>query len=198
MIIVFLKRLIDIIISFFFLTLLSPIICLIFILIKYETTGPAIIIQTRLGKNLKKFKMYKFRSLIYDKKQINKNTIIKRNHKSITKVGKFLRESSLDELPQLFNVFYGNMSLVGPRPPMIDEMKVVKKYDRYLERFSVMPGITGYAQVVGRNTLQWKNKIRYDLIYIKLIKKYGILIDFYVIIVTLFKVVLRIGIYEKN
>lgn len=196
MIYFFLKKIIDIFLSSILLLIFLPLIILIILAIKLDTKGPALIIQTRLGKNLKKYKMLKFRSLIYDKNQINKNTIIKKNYTKITRVGKILREFSLDEIPQLLNVLYGNMSIVGPRPPMIDEMGIVKKYDKKLLRFQVAPGITGYAQVLGRNTLKWKNKVRYDHKYIRLFKKYGIFIDIYIIFMTAFKIIFRLDVYE--
>ena len=109
----------------------------------------------------------------------------------------FLRKFSLDELPQLLNIIKGEMSIVGPRPPVTYELGNYEDFDNTLrQRFTMKPGLTGYAQISGRNELSWDEKIKYDLQYIFDFKKYGILIDFKVILITLIKVLKSEGMYE--
>lgn len=171
----FLKRIFDFIISLLGIILLSVVFIIVAIWVKLDSKGPAIFKQVRIGKDGKKFIIYKFRTMVVgsDKKatlSINPDNLENfvfqsRNDNRITKSGAFLRKTSLDEIPQLFNVFLGNMSLVGPRPEIPD---VVKFYpEAYKQRLIVTPGITGLAQISGRGEIELGKTIYYDLTYIK-------------------------------
>ena len=159
-----LKRLMDVILSFIGIVLLSPVYLILIAAIKINSKGPAIFKQVRVGKDKKEFVIYKFRTMIVnaEKKRsldINPEDIgnfvfQSKEDNRITKVGKFLRKSSLDEIPQLFNVLIGNMSLVGPRPEIPDVTKYYPK--EYAQRLLVTPGITGLAQVSGRGEIELK------------------------------------------
>lgn len=142
------KRIFDIGASFFGLVILSPILLLIAIFIKIDSKGPVLFKQQRVGKNKKKFEIYKFRTMVTDAEKIGKQITIG-NDSRITNVGKFIRKCKLDELPQLLNVLSGEMSLVGPRPEV---PKYVELYDEYQEQILlVKPGITDYASIEFRN-----------------------------------------------
>lgn len=171
-----LKRGIDIFGALFGLICLSWLFLIITILIKLEDPkGPVFFKQIRVGKNGKEFYMYKFRSMVTDAEEILKDLLkyneiegamfkIK-NDPRITKIGKVLRKTSMDELPQLINVLKGNMSLVGPRPPLPREVAQYTNYDK--QRLLVTPGCTGLWQVTGRNSVSFKKMVELDLIYIK-------------------------------
>ena len=188
----FFKRLFDFIIAVVGLVILSPIFLLIAISIKIEDPkGPIFYSQERIGQNQKEFKIYKFRSMVQDadKKlaellkynEVNGNMFKMKNDPRVTKVGAFLRKHSLDELPQLWNVVLGNMSLVGPRPPLPREVADYTDYD--LQRLIVKPGCTGLWQVSGRNDVDFNEMVELDLEYIQ---KSSLVFD----IVILFKTVL--------
>jgi exopolysaccharide biosynthesis polyprenyl glycosylphosphotransferase len=189
------KRIIDFVLALIGIILLSPVYLAIIIAIKLESKGPVIFRQTRIGKDEAPFTIYKFRSMIVNAEskrtlEINpddiKNFVFQsKTDDRITKVGAFLRASSLDEIPQLFNVFIGNMSLVGPRPEIPE---VVKLYpENYRQRLLVPPGITGLAQVSGRGEIELGKTIFYDLTYIK---SFSLWLDFKIIFKT-FKNVLK-------
>lgn len=160
------KRLFDIIFSSIAIILLSPLIIIVSILIKLTSKGSVIFSQKRIGKNEKMFKIYKFRSMY---KEAPKNTAtgnLENPDLHITKVGKILRITSIDEIPQLFNVLKGDMSLIGPRPIIPEEIEVYelrKKHNVY----AIVPGITGLAQVNGRDFLDPEKKVKYDTDYLK-------------------------------
>jgi exopolysaccharide biosynthesis polyprenyl glycosylphosphotransferase len=168
------KRFIDIIASLLGLTILSPILLMVAILIKLESKGKAIFSQKRIGLNGKEFKMYKFRSMVENAEEL-KVKLAKENEMSgpmfkmkndprVTKVGKFIRKTSIDELPQLINVLKGEMSLVGPRPSLPKE---VEKFEPWmLKRLSVKPGLTCYWQVSGRNNIDFYDWMKLDLQYV--------------------------------
>ena len=170
-----LKRTLDIICSIIGLTLLSPIILVVAILIKLESKGPIIFSQKRVGLNGKEFDMYKFRSMVQNAEEL-KEKLAKQNEMSgpmfkikddprVTKVGKFIRKTSIDELPQLINVLKGEMSLVGPRPSLPKE---VEKFERWmLKRLDVKPGLTCYWQVSGRNNIDFEDWMKLDLQYVE-------------------------------
>ncbi|MDQ0160552.1 sugar transferase [Alkalibacillus salilacus] len=158
------KRLIDIVCSMIALVLLSPLFLIIGLIIKIESKGKTYFTQTRIGMNKKPFKIYKFRTMLRfeDSYYLDGRPI--ENYDRITKFGNFLRKTSLDELPQIINIFKGDMSLVGPRPTLLYQ---VEKYDKTQEkRLNVKPGLTGLAQVSGRNSLSWEEKIKCDLDYV--------------------------------
>lgn len=189
----FIKRIIDVILSLIGIVILSPLLLLIVILIKLDSNGPAIFKQVRVGKNGKEFSIFKFRTMVPDAEKKSKlkidadsidNFIFQsKNDSRVTKVGKFLRKSSLDELPQLFNVVNGTMSLVGPRPEIPD---VVRYYpESYKKRLSVLPGITGLAQVSGRGEIELGKTVSYDIQYID---SFSIWLDIKILFKTVFSV----------
>lgn len=177
----FFKRIFDIILSFLCLIIFSPIFLLLALLIRIKLGSPIIFKQNRPGKNEKIFTIYKFRTMT-NKKGIN-GEILPDNMR-MTKFGNFLRSLSLDELPELFNIFIGDMSFVGPRPQLIIDMLFMSNEER--ERHSVKPGLTGLAQINGRNNLEWPNKIEFDLNYIKNIT---LMNDIIILIKTFFTVI---------
>ncbi|MDV4150396.1 sugar transferase [Clostridium sp. AL.422] len=168
------KRSLDIIGSAIGLLVLSPILIIVGILIKFESKGPIIFAQKRIGLNGKEFKMYKLRSMVSNAEEL-KEKLAEQNEMSgpmfkikddprITKIGKFIRKTSIDELPQLVNVLKGDMSLVGPRPSLPNE---VKKFEPWmLKRLNVKPGLTCYWQVMGRNSIDFEDWMRLDVKYV--------------------------------
>lgn len=192
------KRLMDIILSSIGIIILMPIYLIIFLAIKLDSKGPAIFKQVRVGKDNTNFKIYKFRTMIVnaEKKQelqldtenIENFVFQSKSDNRITKVGSFLRKASLDEIPQLFNVLKGDMSLVGPRPEILD---VVRFYpEEYKQRLLVLPGITGLAQISGRGEIELGKTIYYDLTYIK---NFSVLYDIKILIKTVLSVFKREG-----
>lgn len=197
----FLKRTIDILGSIFGLFILSPLLLITAIGIKWEEPkGSVVFYQTRIGKNGKPFRIYKFRSMCIDAEERLKDLLDKndisgamfkmKDDPRITKVGKFIRKTSIDELPQLFNVLRGEMSLVGPRPPSSREVEEYTTYDK--KRLSVTPGCTGLWQVSGRNDLSFKQMIELDLAYIE---KKCIWFDIKIILKTVITVINPKGAY---
>ena len=187
----FLKRLIDIVGSGLGILILIPVFLIIGILIKLEDPkGSVFFSQKRNGLNGKEFNMYKFRSMVHNAEDLLESLMSKnemdgpvfkiKDDPRITKIGKFIRKTSLDELPQLFNVLKGDMSLVGPRPPIPRE---VIQYNTYqFQRFSVKPGITCYWQISGRNNIDFDEWVELDLKYIK---ERNLFKDIYIILMTL-------------
>lgn len=170
----FLKRLFDILLSGMALICLSPVFLITAIAIKIEDGGPAFFIQSRAGKDMKPFKMYKFRSmyvnadvklaeLLKDNEQTGHAFKIK-NDPRITKVGRFIRKVSIDELPQLINIIKGDMSIVGPRPILPWQMEECNEYEK--QRLIVQPGLTCYWQIGGRANIKWDEWVELDLNYI--------------------------------
>ncbi|WP_422389193.1 sugar transferase [Clostridium baratii] len=172
---IFLKRLIDLFGSFIGLIVLSPIILVVSLLIKFESKGPVIFSQDRIGKDGKVFKMYKFRSMVVNAEDL-KEKLKEQNEMSgpmfkmkedprVTKIGKFIRKTSIDELPQLINVLKGDMSLVGPRPSLPKEVEQFE--DWMMERLEVKPGLTCYWQVSGRNNIDFEDWMKLDIKYVR-------------------------------
>ena len=171
----FSKRTLDIICSTLGLIILSPVLLIVAILIKLESKGPVIFSQKRVGLNGNEFKMYKFRSMVQNAEEL-KEKLAKQNEMSgpmfkmkddprVTKVGKFIRKTSIDEIPQLINVIKGDMSLVGPRPSLPKE---VAKFEPWmLDRLNVKPGLTCYWQVSGRNNIDFIEWMKLDLQYVE-------------------------------
>lgn len=185
----FFKRLMDIVLSSIALIVFIPIFLIISFLIKLDSKGPVFFIQERRTKDGKVFKMYKFRSMCVGAEKIGTGLFNFKNDTRITRVGSFLRKSSLDELPQLINVIKGDISIVGPRPCVTYELGEFGTLNKkYRKRFEMLAGITGLAQVRGRNENSWEEKIQYDNEYIELFKKYGVFIDIKIIIETIIKV----------
>lgn len=171
----FLKRILDILGSFFGLLLLAPLFLIIAILMKKEEPdGPIFFSQTRVGKNEEHFKMFKFRSMCVDAEERLADLLVHnevdgamfkiKDDPRVTRIGKFIRKTSIDELPQLWNVLKGEMSLVGPRPPLIREVAEYSEYDK--QRLLVKPGCTGAWQVSGRNDVGFEEMVQLDIDYI--------------------------------
>lgn len=179
------KRILDVILSIIVLILLFPVLLVIAVLVKFQMGSPVLFCQKRPGKNKKNFKMYKFRSMI-EKRDENGHLLPDENR--LTSFGKILRESSLDELPELLNVLKGEMSLVGPRPQLIRDM--VFFTEEQMKRQTVLPGITGLAQINGRNNISWEEKFEYDLKYLEEI-------TFYKDMQILFRTILKV-LYKEN
>lgn len=157
----FFKRLFDILLSLMGIIILSPIIIVLFILVKTKLGSPALFSQERPGKNGKIFKLYKFRSMTNEKD--DKGELLP-DEIRLTKFGKILRSTSLDELPELFNILKGDMSLIGPRPLLVRYLPYYTEEE--MHRHDVRPGLTGLAQVNGRNALGWEQRFSYDLEYV--------------------------------
>lgn len=155
------KRLFDIVFSFLALVILSPVLLVVAILVRVKLGSPVIFKQERPGKNEKIFKLYKFRTMT-DKR--DKNGKLLPDEKRLTKFGRRLRSTSLDELPELFNILKGDMSFVGPRPLAVQYLPYYTKKEHH--RHDVRPGLTGLAQINGRNNLTWEEKFSYDLKYV--------------------------------
>lgn len=163
----FLKQIIDFLLALLAAILLIPIFIVVFIAIKLESKGPAIFKQPRLGKNGKIFTVYKFRSMVSDQSQIKKSNTVYENDPRITRVGAFVRKTSLDELPQVFNILKGEMSFIGPRPPVPHFPKTYSEYNDFeKQRFTVKPGISGLAQIRCREIHDWDINIPIDVEYV--------------------------------
>ena len=181
------KRLFDIILSSMLLISLLPILIIISILIFLLNGYPIIFSQSRPGLNNELFKIYKFRTMINIK-----NNSIYTETKRITTFGKFLRNYSIDELPELFNVLKGDMSFVGPRPLLPEYLNLYNK--NQISRHNVKPGITGWAQINGRNSLSWSEKFEYDIWYVN---NQNFLLDIKIIFITIIKLFKKENINNK-
>ena len=160
-----LKRIFDILASGIALVVLLPIFVVIGIFIKLDSKGPVFFVQERVGKDGKIFKAYKLRTMVQGADKKTEGIFINRDNLYITRIGKFLRRSGIDELPQLINVLKGDMSLVGPRPTL--KYQVENYNDIQKQRLLIKPGITGWALINGRNKLTWSERIKLDIWYIE-------------------------------
>ena len=160
-----LKRLLDIVISGVAIIILSPILLGVSIAIKLDSNGPVLFKQKRVGKGKKYFKIYKFRSMYVDAPSDMPTHLLEDPTAMITKVGGFLRKTSLDELPQLFNIFKGEMSIIGPRPALWNQYDLIEERDKYGAN-DVRPGLTGWAQINGRDELEIDVKAKLDGYYV--------------------------------
>ena len=183
----YLKRTIDIFISLITLILLSWLYLIIAVLIKINSKGPVIFKQERLGKGGKVFSIYKFRSMCVGAEQTGSGVYSGKGDARVTRIGRIIRATSLDELPQLINILRGDMSLIGPRPPLTYHPWRLEEYtDRQLRMFEVRPGITGWAQVNGRKEVEWHKRIELNVWYVDHV---SFLLDVKILFMTFFKVV---------
>ena len=194
-----LKRVLDVAGAAALLVILSPVMLVLAVAIKLDSPGPVFFAQKRVGKNGRYFKLYKFRSMYIDA-EARKKELMAQNEMDgpmfkvehdprITKVGAFLRKTSLDELPQFYNILIGNMSLVGTRPPTIDEFKQYDLY--YRRRLSIKPGLTGLWQVSGRSDItEFKEVVKLDLEYID---KWSLSSDIRMLLMTVWVVIMKKG-----
>lgn len=186
----FIKRPMDFILSLIAIILLSPVLLLVAILVRVKLGSPVLFTQKRPGLNEKIFMMYKFRTMTDAR---GGNGELLPDSVRLTKFGKLLRSTSLDELPELFNILKGDMSIVGPRPQLVRDMVFMTEEQR--ERHDVLPGLTGWAQVNGRNGVTWEEKLSLDQEYIKNITFLG---DSKIILMTFAKVFIRDGINTEG
>ncbi|EHC03578.1 galactosyl transferase [Streptococcus suis R61] len=161
-----LKRVIDMVFSCLAIVVLSPVLLLIAIAIKLDSKGPVLFKQKRVGKNKTHFMIYKFRSMYVDAPSDMPTHLLKDPTAMITKVGAFLRKTSLDELPQLFNIFKGEMAIVGPRPALWNQYDLIEERDKYRAN-DIRPGLTGWAQINGRDELEIDEKSKLDGYYVQ-------------------------------
>ncbi|MDK2951212.1 MAG: hypothetical protein PWQ77_877 [Kosmotogales bacterium] len=184
------KRILDIIISILGLVILSPVLVVVYILVRIKIGTPVFFSQKRPGKNEKIFYMYKFRSMTNEKDEMGR---FLSDDKRLTRFGTFLRKTSIDELPELFNVLKGDMSLVGPRPLLVEYLPLYNEEQK--ERHNMKPGITGWAQVNGRNAIGWQEKFKLDVWYVR---NWSLKLDFKIIGMTFKKVFNSEGISQSG
>jgi len=190
------KRLMDLILSIFFIITLSPLLLVSMLLVKISSKGPIFFLQDRVSKDDKIFKIIKFRTMIKDAEKHTGAILTKENDERVTKIGAFMRSTRLDELPQFINVLKGDMSIVGPRP---ERPVFVKKFEKeitlYNKRHSVKSGISGLAQIMGKYSTAAEDKLRYDLIYIR---NYSVMLDLKILFLTVKTTVLDLGSKSTN
>lgn len=190
----FIKRTIDVVLAFLGIVILFPIFLIISIAIKIDSDGPIIFSQKRYGKDKKYFKIYKFRTMNISAPTNVATRNLEDSHIHITKFGRLLRKTSLDELPQLINILKGEMSIIGPRPVILEESDLIIEREKYGAN-SVKPGLTGWAQVNGRDKLDNKTKAMYDGEYVE---NFGFVMDLKCFFKTIFLVFKRENIIEGN
>ena len=167
----FIKRFFDIFFAVLFILILSPLFILISLVLLLTSKGPVIFKQDRIGKGGKVFRIFKFRTMKVNSEHTGSGVYSEKNDSRVTKVGKFLRATSLDEIPQLFNILKGDMSFIGPRPPLTYHPWVYEEYtEEQKKMFNVRPGITGWAQVNGRKTVEWNKRISLNVWYVEHLK----------------------------
>jgi O-antigen biosynthesis protein WbqP len=186
------KRIFDLLFSIVAIVLLSPLLLTLVIIVKLTSKGPVIFSQRRIGKDKKEFNIYKFRSMYIDTPKDVPTHLLDKPDAFITPVGKFLRRTSLDELPQLINIFKGEMSFVGPRPALYNQYDLVELRD-IAGANSVRPGITGWAQINGRDELPIPVKVEYDKHYVK---NMSLFLDINIVFKTFVNVILSKGVVE--
>ena len=184
------KRALDICFSALALVVLSPVLLIVALLVKIKLGSPIIFKQDRPGKDEVIFSMYKFRTMT-DAKDANGNYLP--DNVRLTKFGQLLRATSLDELPELWNILKGDMSFVGPRPLLVEYLPLYNENQR--KRHSVRPGLTGLAQVKGRNAISWGEKFKYDCLYVS---KYSFSLDLYIFFSTFITIIKREGVSSES
>lgn len=193
------KRAFDVISAAAAIVLLVPVWIVVPILIRRDSPGPVFFRQKRRTKDGRVFEMLKFRSMVTGAEAMGAGLFNYAGDPRVTKIGRALRDSSLDELPQLFNILRGDMSVVGPRPCVIDELGDFDTLNRrYKKRFEVKAGLTGLAQVMGRNDISWDEKVGFDGRYVDDFKKYGILLDAKILMLSVCRVFRRENICESK
>lgn len=194
----YVKRVIDILISLILLIILSPLFIVIILLVKFTSRGPVFFLQKRIGRDGKTFLIFKFRTMCVGAENMGSGLTVKSDSDSrITRIGNVLRKTSLDEIPQLVNILKGDMSLIGPRPPV-----TYFPYDGYSnypgwtkKRFSVRPGVTGLAQCTVRNSVPWDKRIEIDLTYIDSINFTN---DVKIFFLTFLRVIKTSNVYDEG
>ncbi len=186
----FLKRPMDFVLSLMAIIVLSPVLIIVAILVRLKLGSPVLFKQKRPGLNEKIFTMYKFRTMTDEK---DENGELLPNHIRLTKFGRILRATSLDELPELFNILKGDMSIIGPRPLLIEYLPLYNVKQKH--RHDVRPGLSGLAQVNGRNAISWEDKFAYDVEYVENI---SFLLDVKLIVQTFLKVFKREGVNKRE
>ncbi|PFA18424.1 sugar transferase [Bacillus cereus] len=182
----FVKRLMDFTLSLIAILILSPVLLVVAVLVRFKLGSPVLFKQERPGLNEKVFMMYKFRTMTDER---NENGELLSDSVRLTRFGKFLRSTSLDELPELFNILKGDMSIIGPRPLLVQYLPLYNEHQK--RRHEVRPGLSGLAQVSGRNTISWEEKFNRDVEYVDNVSFIG---DWKIILLTIKKVFVREGI----
>ena len=180
------KRILDIILSIIVLIILCPFLVIFSIIIKIESKGPVLFKQKRVGKNKKLFTIYKFRTMRTDTPKDMPTHMLKNAENYITKFGNIMRKTSIDELPQLFNILKGDMSIIGPRPALWNQDDLIKERDKYHAN-DIRPGLTGWAQVNGRDELEIPVKAKYDGEYVEKMSLWFDIKIFFKTIINVFK-----------
>jgi len=186
----FFKRLLDFIVSLILLVLLSPIFLMIFIVLFFITNGSPFFLQKRPGLNTRIFCIIKFKTMKDIRDSSGK---LLPDAERLTLIGKFIRKTSLDELPQLINVLKGEMSLVGPRPLLVEYLEIYNQ--NHNRRHNVRPGITGWAQINGRNNISWNEKLNFDVWYVD---NFSFFLDLKILFLTFLKVIKSEGVSKTN
>ena len=179
----------DRLVALFLILIFFPIILIISVLIKIKLGSPIFFTQERPGFKEKKFSLIKFRTMTNRKDIYGK---LLKDKFRLTKFGNWLRETSIDEIPTLINILRGEMSFIGPRPLLVEYLNLYSDYER--KRHNIKPGLTGLAQIKGRNSISWKTKFKYDVFYIQ---KLSFILDIRIFFMTIFKVIKKEGINSK-
>lgn len=186
------KRFLDFVISITGIVILSPVFLIIILLIKLDSRGPVLFKQRRIGINKKEFNILKFRTMRIDTPKDTPTHLLDNPQAYITKIGEFLRKTSLDELPQIINIIKGEMSIIGPRPALWNQFDLIEERDKYSAN-DVVPGLTGWAQINGRDELPIDVKAKYDGEYVD---NMDFLFDTKCFFLTIFKVLKKDGVVE--
>jgi O-antigen biosynthesis protein WbqP len=189
---IYIKRFSDFVIAFIGTVVLFPLFLLLILAIKLDSKGPILFVQKRIGKNKKYFNILKFRTMSIDTPKDTPTHLLENPEQYITKVGKFLRKTSLDELPQIWNILIGDMSIIGPRPALWNQYDLIEERDIYGAN-DIMPGLTGWAQINGRDELLIPDKAKFDGEYVK---KMSFVFDCKCFIGTIISIIKRDGVVE--
>lgn len=185
----YIKRLLDIVVSATALIILAVPMILVALFIKVDSEGPVIFKQERVGLGGKVFEIYKFRSMCENAEHTGTGVYSEKGDPRVTKVGKILRATSLDELPQLINILKGDMSIIGPRPPLTYHPWEISEYtEEQFRMFEMRPGITGWAQINGRKAVEWNKRIQLNVWYIDNV---SMMLDLKILFLTVFKVIIN-------